>query len=277
MSLSALLRPIPRAEDSPTSSGLGLCASVSSTWRPTASADHRQVAALPMECFLVIANCIGTAATCNRTPQKAPISHHPQLLTLAIVIARMTMSSTILRMLIRSSISRATVTDRPITWYIGTRWHPTVLVRQRCCVPLLSQPPTPGEPVYSPFWGISSPGASQDSSCGRGWPASSPGSWVACSDSSWAASVFPSWCPSKLVSSLALTSGRLAASSCWAPLSLCNRHHRSLSTLWTRTRSPQTCAATPLPSPDSLTSILSDRRPGRLSPRLSPWGLYWRP
>jgi hypothetical protein len=85
-------------------------------------------------------------------------------------------------------------------------------------------------------------------------------SWVAC-NSPWAASVSPSRCPSQLLGSLAATSGCLAASSCWAPPSMCHRHRRLSSTSWSRPRSPQTNAAILPPSPDGLASIHSGRPP----------------
>jgi hypothetical protein len=116
--------------------------------------------------LLATAHCTGATATCNRRPQKAPISHHPQLFALAIVIARITTFSAILRMLTRSKISKATVTDRPITWYMGTRWHPVVSERLSvaepiwCRTPLRSLPPSLGEPACSPPFGLCSPRAS---------------------------------------------------------------------------------------------------------------------
>ena len=62
-----------------------------------------------------MAHCTGATATWNRVPQKAPISHHPQPRILAIAIALIKMSSSILRMPTRNNTNSATAAVGPIT------------------------------------------------------------------------------------------------------------------------------------------------------------------
>ncbi|MFN9902490.1 MAG: hypothetical protein ACK55Z_27655, partial [bacterium] len=68
------------------------------------------------------AHCTGATAIWNSVPQKAPMSHHPQPLTLAIATALITMSSSILTIPIRNRMISAIVAVGPMYWYIGTRW-----------------------------------------------------------------------------------------------------------------------------------------------------------
>ena len=70
---------------------------------------------------LATAHCMGTTATWNKVPKKAPISHHLQPQTLAIVIALITMSNSILRMPNRNNTSKAAAAVGLISRYTGTR------------------------------------------------------------------------------------------------------------------------------------------------------------